>query len=56
MRIIDPVDGSDLPEAAIWKRAWKRSDVLQQENITGSRPGFLWDFERLCHAAINSDI
>jgi hypothetical protein len=57
MRTTDPVDGSDLPEAAIWKRAWELFEMyLRQENITRSRPGFPWDFERLCHAAFNFQI
>ena len=57
MRTTDPVDGSDLPEAAIWKRAWELLEMyLRQENITRSRPGFPWDFERLCHAAFNFQI
>jgi hypothetical protein len=57
MRTTDPIDRSDLPEAAIWKAAWERSqDGDRQENITRSRPGFPWDFERLSHAATNFQI
>jgi hypothetical protein len=57
MRITDPVDGSDLPETAIWKACLGTlRDGLPQENIARSRPGFPWDFERLCHAATNFQI
>jgi hypothetical protein len=39
MRTTDPIDRSDLPEAAIWKAAWERSqDGHRQENITGRGP------------------
>jgi hypothetical protein len=57
MRTTDPVGGSDLPEAAILEDVPGNSlRWTPAENITRSRPGFPWDFERLYHAATKFQI
>jgi hypothetical protein len=38
--------------ATIWKRV-RDSSMAPSENIVWSLSGFLWDFKRLCHVAIN---
>jgi hypothetical protein len=52
---VDPADGSGRPGAAIWT-IWtsvRDSSMAPSENIIWSLSAFPWDFERLCHVAIN---
>jgi hypothetical protein len=50
---IDSAGGSAGRERRSGKRVWELSGWLRPEHIAWPRSGFPWDFERLCHVAIN---